>query len=209
MTEIWGEEFQDEHGITGSDAFWCVEEAVTLLMNMGSFLPITSIIRDAEFQTLLVEPLKAMGGFGEIVEEPDYLCYLALAAGIVPVVQRTMPHVTKINFLVERHRKTSPIIERFHAHLQDVFEKRPELLRLLGTFKVRGKRCIPVQAADALCWYSQRRLAGNLNRIQWRQMGMMTSRPGVLHRHKPEALRELAEHLQATKLKRRAAGLPD
>src|SRR5207244_3163650 len=53
MAEIWGEEFQDKHGLTGSNAYWCVEEAITLLMNMGSFFPITSSLRDAEFQMLL------------------------------------------------------------------------------------------------------------------------------------------------------------
>jgi hypothetical protein len=208
MSEIWGEDWQDRYKMTGSDAFWRVEEAATVLRTTGSLYPITAGIRVDQFQSILVQPLKRVGRFGELVEQPDYLCYIAYSLLVLQYVNQMFPQATKVNILVERSDATTRRIKGFHRHLHHFLGAFPHLLKLRGSLKASGKRSIPLQAADTLCWYEQRGLSGRGTRAERRRAWMIGSRQGYRHMHTPEFLKDLSDHLQAGMLARRIKTKP-
>ena len=211
MSDIWDPEWRDQHGITGSEAYWAVEEAATVLRTTGSLYPITSGMRLHDFRTLFADPLERLdSGDWEIVKDPDYLCYIALATLVLRYVYETLPDATRVNFLIEASEKTTESVRGFHGHLEHMLESRPGALALLGGLESAGKKSVPLQAADTLCWYVQRAQAGRLNKAEWRRFWMITHRQGHRHTHTPEDLTGLSEHLQAGVLARRGpnAGTP-
>jgi hypothetical protein len=207
MSEIWNAKWQEKHGLKGRDAYWTVEEAVTVIYGMGSLYPITAGVSDREFQTILVEPLRKIGGFGEILEEPDYLCYVAFANIVLRYVYEVFPHATRVDFLAEESQRTSGKMSHFHSHLLETLEPFPEVHHLIGTMTPKGKLSIPLQAADTLCWFVQRAQAGPLSRADRRRFIMMTRRPGYPYQHSVEDLQELSNRLEAGMLKRRVSGI--
>jgi hypothetical protein len=205
MSEIWNAEWQDKYRILGRDAYWTVEEAVTVIYSMGSLYPITAGVTDRDFQTTLVEPLAQIGGFGEIIEDPDYLCFIAFAIMAIQYVSLKCADATRVDFLIERSDRTTSKIEGFHSHLASMTEKAPAVHRLIGQLIPKGKESIPLQAADTLCWFVQREQAGLSSKADRRRLFMMANRPGLPYDHTVDYLQELAATLEKGMLERRAA----
>src|SRR5262249_28766504 len=62
MADIWSADWQEEHGITGSDAYWAVEEAATVIGSTGCLYPITSGMKLVDFENSFALPLEKIAG---------------------------------------------------------------------------------------------------------------------------------------------------
>jgi hypothetical protein len=211
MREIWTEDWQRKHGISGSDAYWAVEEAATVIMTMGCLAPVTCGVGVSDWKTILADPIKKMGGsHWEIVRDPDYLCFIGFSILIVGYIHDRFPDATKIHFLIEESEKTTGTMKGFHQHVSDFLETRLDLLPLVGELRTGGKESVPLQAADTLCWYAQRQKAGLLKKqAERRRFWMISNRTGIPHLTTPAFLSGLAEHLLDGMRRRRAARRSD
>src|SRR5712691_4676877 len=162
MREIWTSEWQEEHDISGSDAYTCVEEAVSVIRSTGSLYPVTVGVGVPDFRTILAAPLQRMGANWEILEDPDYFCYIGFVIFVLARIHLVIPEATRVNFLIEHSEKTTENIKGFHEQMQEVLAGHPEWLTLFGDLDVGGKSSIPLQAADVFCWHRQRFEAGLL-----------------------------------------------
>jgi hypothetical protein len=161
MTEIRSKEFRDQWDLSRLGADNRVDEAAAVIDAMGSFYPIAievdgghlksvfreSRVRRAEARQFEAKPF-----------EPDYLCFLTYAYGVLNYVHDVHPHVGKVHFVVEKKGCISRYIGEFHSNLDKALTaiSRPELAPLVGELSTGDKADIPCQAADLLCWFAAR-----------------------------------------------------
>ena len=203
MTDIRDEDWRMQHNISALDASRRTDEAVRVLVSMGSLYPITASIDVSEFRTLLSEPLKKMGGFGNIARHPDYLAFIAFAIFTLRYVNEVICDATRVNFLAEESQKTTKALRGFHGHLNDTMARFPGIDRIFGSFGSDGKNSIPLQAADVFCWHLQRADVGRLHPIDRARFWKLVRRRGYRFINTAEDVRELSDDLQNEALKRR------
>ena len=113
--------------------------------------------------------------------KPDYLAFLAYAYSVLIFCDRARPDAERVNFVVENNSDIT-------KHIQEFYEDLPKalagvglgrLIPLLGELKVDGKNHVPLQAADVLCWYSQRFRERNLDDKNIRRYGTIAQRKGT------------------------------
>jgi hypothetical protein len=207
MSEIWGSDFQEKHGISSSEAYWAVEEAASVIYSTGSLYPFATEVTMQDFKSLLVDRLAPIGGFGEYIEAPDYTCFILLSLLAMKYVQTRFPDATRVDLLVEKSDRTSEKIKGFHGHIDGFLPTYAELLPIRGNLRVEDKTSIPAQVADMLLWHVQRHHAGRLKRRdEQRRFWMLTNRHGISFDHDAEYLKAIAERLAEEMLRRRAAG---
>jgi len=179
MTDIRNDDWCRKHRITQTEAARRLDEAVRVIASTRSLCPIRASIDVAGFQTLLSQPLKKLGGFGNITKYPDYLAFIAFTVFTLRFVKDVIPEATRVDLLAEESQKTTQTLRGFHGHLQDTMSKFPtEVARLFGRFSSAGKESIPLQAADVFCWHLQRAHAGRLRRQDSIRLAKMTARLG-------------------------------
>jgi hypothetical protein len=205
QTDIRNEEWRNEHGLSGDEAFQRVDEAVRVIDSMGSLYPITASMHAKDFRDHFGDRLKKVGGFGEIATEPDYLSYIAFVPSVLHWAGTLLPDATRVNFLAERSQKTTKVMRLFHEGLREALLPRIDFPQLLGTFDSAGKESIPVQAADLFGWLHQRADAGRLHSLDARRLFRITRRRGFPFTVTGVELKDLAEHLER-EMKKRAAG---
>src|SRR5688572_28383837 len=113
MRTVWNKTWQEKHGMTGTDAFWAVEEAAAVIYT-GTLYPLTSALSMTDFKTLVTDPLEKVGGLGEIIEDPDYLCFMMLVLVAMHAVHIHHPEATRVDIMIERSEKTTENLKAFH-----------------------------------------------------------------------------------------------
>jgi hypothetical protein len=210
MTDIRSSSWRTEHGITGLEAEARTDEAVRVIRSMGSIYPITAGMKVAGFKSIFADPIiKLGGGKWGITQDPDYLCFVAFAVLALDHADRMLPDATRIDFLIEESQKTTKGIKAFRAPLEEAISKFPELLKLFGSVDAADKhdpKGIPLQAADVLLWYVQRKEAENLDGIDERRFWKLVKRKGYRHHTDSGFLGELSAHLQDGMRKRGMTG---
>jgi hypothetical protein len=73
-------------------------------------------------------------------------------------VYQQHPECEKLDFIVERKTGVTKYIQEFHSTLHGVLAALglPHLSKLVGKLVSAGKECVPLQAADLLCWHTAR-----------------------------------------------------
>ena len=203
MTDIRSFGWRTANGITGVDAESRTDEAINVIRSMGSIYPLSSGMKISEFKSIFADPLiKLGGGRWEIVKDPDYLCFIAFATLAVRYAHEMLPDCTRVDFLVEHSQKSTENVKGFHHHLVSTFKPIPYASRLLGGISSGNKTSIPLQAADVLCWYVQRKEANNLKGIDERRFWKLVKHHGYSHATTKPFLIQLSAHLQAGMRKR-------
>ena len=113
--------------------------------------------------------------------KPDYLAFMAYAYSVLMFCDRARPEAEKVNFVVERNNDITNHIKEFYEDLPKALASvgLERLVPLLGELIPGGKDRVPLQAADVLCWYSQRFREGDLDDKNIRRYKVIALRKGT------------------------------
>jgi hypothetical protein len=116
--------------------------------------------------------------------EPDYICFIAYAMGVLLYLRKYHPETEKVDFIVETNGPVTDHIREFHFQLECALDAigKASLAPLVGTLISGGKERVSLQAADVLCWNSARRQARMLDAVDAGRYSKIAIRRG--HRHK-------------------------
>lgn len=168
MTEMRSRAWREKWHITPADADERLDEAARVIDQMGSLYPFKITI-DTNIFRPLYKPHKMLLASGAATDyKPDFLGFVSYAFGVLAQVHFKYPEAEKVDFVVENNSEITKHIHHLYKSLPASLAQigRPELVPLVGDFLPGGKDRVPLQAADYLCWHSQRNDAGRLHDIR-------------------------------------------
>jgi hypothetical protein len=180
MTEMRSRAWREKYGITQTDADDRLDEAALVIDQMGSLYPIKVTIDGSIFRPMYKD-FKMLSESGGVKKyEPDFLAFTSYAFAVCLHLHHRYPEAEKIDFVVESNGEITKHIHQLYKKLPGAFEYvgRPELVSLIGEFLPAGKVRMPLQAADYLCWHSQRAKAGTLDDRDARRWYTISNRKG-------------------------------
>ena len=124
---------------------------------------------------------------------PDYLAFMSYAYAAILYCQQFRPDAEKVDFIVERNGDLTDHIKEFYAGMAIACEANdhPELISMLGSLTPADKDRVPLQAADVLCWHTQRHEKGTLDAKATEQYADIARRLGVRFEYSDSVLTEL------------------
>ena len=197
MTDIRSEKWRDKYGLSRPESERRVDEAFRVIRSLGSLYPILCWTNAEHFRASLGErkivgPPRAQFT-NAYAYEPDYLCFINLAMIAIFYVKSVDPAPVKVDFIVERNGKITEHMKDFHESMVRSFRAlgHPEHADLIGDLIPAGKDCLPLQAADLLCWYSQREKATTLSAREGQRYYDIAHRPRLKYELTRERITEL------------------
>jgi hypothetical protein len=128
------------------------------------------------------------------VKEPDYLCFIAYAAGGVITTARRFSDVDKVNFVVSHKHKVSQHIQEFHGDpRQQMDSPYREAIGELIAADMQNE--LPLQAADLSCWHFQRHFAKTTDVVDEGRLWRLGQTDGFLHENTSSDLGEVGKRL--------------
>jgi hypothetical protein len=168
MTDMRSRAWREQWHLTETDADERLDEAARVIDTMGSLYPLKLTIDTSIFRPLY-KPHKMIAASGAQKDyQPDFLAFTSYALAVLVRVHLKYPDAEKVDFLVENNSDVTKHIYELYKAMPVGLDhiKRPELIPLLGEFIPGGKDRVPLQAADYLCWHSQRAEAGTLSDVR-------------------------------------------
>jgi hypothetical protein len=168
MTEMRSKAWRQQWGITETNMDERLDEAARVINEMGCLYPLKVTI-DASIFRQLYKPHKMVAESGGKKDmEPDFLAFCSYVLAVLSQVQFKHPEVEKVDFLVENNSEITKHIYELYKSLPASLNGigKSELVPLVGEFIPGGKERVPLQAADYLCWHSQRAEAQMLSDIR-------------------------------------------
>lgn len=195
VTEMRSRTWREEHGITRLDADDRLDEAVDIIKTLGSLRPVQIKVMGGDFRKLFHQTEFKTEKGARKKYEPDYYAYLPYAYAVLCRVKITFPDAERIDFMVEQKSGITPQMQGFHESLPASLRHigRSDLVPLVGKFIPGSKQDIPLQAADFLCWHSQRAEAGTLDENDIRRWNPMARMKGFSFDMTKELMMPLAE----------------
>ena len=195
MTEIRSRAWREKRGLSREEAELRVNAAVNLICKMKAkwAFQICSTTRTeyiAEVGPLHWKHPKAR----RKMLRPDHLCWFGYMHTVLETVNRLYKGVHRVDFVIENKTGIFLDIRRLHDEFRLAFdEQAPYLSPLIGEVIPGGKDRIPLQAADVLCWYSQRAAAQTLEGEDIGRWAALAERPGEWHNWTRGEVVELSE----------------
>lgn len=185
MTDIrkraWRE--SEGNGISRTQGERRVRSAFELISEMPSLTPIGTDLNAGHLLDTFTKKIQVQtnGGKARKRFKPDYLSFLAYVYLVLEFCDRKRPDAEKVDFVVERNGEITNHIQEFYETMPSSLESigAKHLIPLLGELIPGGKDRAPLQAADVLCWYSQRFREGELNDKDTRRYKVIATRQGV------------------------------
>ncbi|MGA8739918.1 MAG: hypothetical protein WB561_01885 [Terracidiphilus sp.] len=89
-----------------------------------------------------------------VVDYPSFHGYVYLVLTVLSLYPKT----EKVDFVIEKKREVFPAMHDFHEGLGESFRNigLPRFAEIIGELIPGDKKRIPLQAADLLCWHTQR-----------------------------------------------------
>ena len=165
MTEMRSKAYRAKWGLSELEADDRLDEAARVIDTLGSLYPFKLTI-DSSIFSPLYKPHKMIVESGAWKEfKPDFLAFTAYVFAVLCQVNFKYPEAEKVDFLVENNSEITKHIHELYKTMPVALNhiKRPDLVPLLGEFIPGGKDRVPLQAADYLCWHSQRADAQTLD----------------------------------------------
>jgi hypothetical protein len=203
MSEIWREDWRNEHGVSERQMNMLLDEAARVIRSSGELVPVSFELKRSDYRAILTQPFKKRIK----VLEPDHLGYLWFAmTELLLLYERYGSEVEKVDFWAEENGRMTKRMHDFHKELPDNLRSigHDELAPLVGEFLPVSKERIPVQAADALAWHTRNHSRKALNRDgerrYWRMVeggyGTNRGRYGHCGEVTHENLRDLADRFE-------------
>jgi hypothetical protein len=124
----------------------------------------------------------------------DHLCWFGYMHTVLETVHRLYKGVDRVDFVIERKNGIFSEIKRLYDEFRLAFdESAPHLSPLMGEVIPGGKDRVPLQAADVLCWYSQRAAVKSLEGLDVGRWAALAERPGEWHNWTRNEVVELSE----------------
>ena len=195
VTEMRSRAWREKHGISSLDAERRLDEAASIIATMGSLYPLKVKIGGSLFRKLFQKTQFAVASGARKRYEPDYNAFLTYAYAVLCRVKVKFPDAERVDFLVEQKFDITKHSQEFFETLPNSLRHigRADLIPLLGTFTQGSKEKAPLQAADFLCWHSQRADAGTLELNDIRRWNPMARKKGFSFDVPDELMTALAE----------------
>lgn len=198
MTDIRSRKWREENGVSSIDAENRVDAAFNVIGRMNTLYPLCSQTTADVFVRLFREH-KIRTNKGAIKRyEPDHLCFLGYIYLVLNYAHVKHPDTERVDFIVERKNGVFDQMKEFYESLAEMFEAlgSPELIRFMGDLIPGGKERIPLQAADVLCWHTQRAELRSFTGVDGERYKSIAQRPGIIQRWTNEELEEMAKNLK-------------
>jgi hypothetical protein len=195
VTEIRSKAWRLKYGLTKLQADYRLDEAASVIGALGSLYPVRIVLDGSLFRrAFATHKLLAMSG-GVKRYEPDYYAFMTYAYAVLCRVKINHPEAEKVDFVVEYKAGITEHLRGFHESLPNALKhiEREDLIPLVGEFIPGSKERVPLQAADFLCWHSQRADADKLTLEDWRRWQPMAQKKGFSFTVTEDLLIGLAE----------------
>jgi hypothetical protein len=195
MTDIRHYRWRNELGISYNESERRVSEAVRVLYSMGAMSALASVMKRSDLHEVFQKKRSGKQRIPTGFDEPDYLCYLGYITYTITEVYSRYPDVTQVNFVVSEKQNITKKLKAFYSALKDHFtQSESKLGSLLGDLTPGSmETCVPLQAADLLCWHLQRYYAKSFDRVEESRIWLLTKpRDGYTHEWERSELEELA-----------------
>ncbi|HEY1679394.1 MAG TPA: DUF3800 domain-containing protein [Candidatus Sulfotelmatobacter sp.] len=180
VTEIRSKKFREKYGLTQLAADNRLDEAASVIGAMGSLYPVRIALDGGLFRQVFASHklLAVTGGIKRY--EPDYYAFMTYAYAVLCRVQIRHPEAEKVDFIVENKAGITKHLSGFYDSLPNALRHigREDLIHLVGEFIPGSKERVPLQAADFLCWHTQRADAQTLTLQDWRRWVPMANKKG-------------------------------
>jgi hypothetical protein len=165
MTEMRSRAWRAKWGITELDVDDRLDEAARVIDTMGSVYPFKLTIDSGIFRPLYKPHKMIVASGAQKTFQPDFLAFTSYVYAVLSQVYLKYPDAEKVDFLLENNSEITKHIYELYKTMPVALNhiERPELIPLLGEFIPGGKERVPLQAADYLCWHSQRAEAQTLS----------------------------------------------
>ena len=195
MTDIRSRAWREKWKLSQLDADDRLDDAALVIDQLGSLYPLKLTI-DASIFRPLYKSHKMIAESGKVVAyEPDFFAFMTYAFTVLLYVKEKCPDAERVDFLVENNSEITKHIYHLYKALPESLKLigKPELVPLVGDFIPAGKDRVPLQAADYLCWHSQRAEAGTLDEKDARRWHTISMRSGFDYLVPTDLLKELAD----------------
>jgi hypothetical protein len=197
MTEIRSAEWRKKHKLTDTDAHLRVNAAVNILKGMPQIFQICSTVNLDDLQEIGPLYFRKNAASKKRKLEADHLCSLSYFFTVIATVHRLFPHVQRVDFVVENKKDTFSEITRLYGDFVDATtDMCPELHDLFGELIPGGKDRVPLQAADLLCWHTQRAELKTLEGIDAVRYAALAERSGHWAHWTKEEIQEFAKGVE-------------
>jgi hypothetical protein len=191
-TDLMNPRWQREHGLTDGMARRKLGSALRICQPR-KFAPMVAGVRGEDFKEFQRLIKRGSSPLPRILRTPYTLCFIAYVRAVLHFAKERASDVERVDFVVERNGKLTRYVEECRNYIEPYLAAEdPEMAPLLGDFFPAGKDRLPVQSADLLCWILQRKHATNRSKIDAKRSRALLSRPGMIHRWKPDELSKLA-----------------
>ena len=197
MRQIRDPRWRQEHGLTWLQAQGRIDEAVRIIVSLGRRCAVISRIQRVDLEEVMHTACRERGIDPVVgLDEPDYFCFVAYARVILEFIHRKFREATKVNFIVSAtSAKIEKHLQAIHGDMKQMTE--PNVAQLLGEFEpITMKDCLPLQAADVLCWHFQRYYRSErMERIDETRLALLGESIGHNHDWSREDLEGMATRL--------------
>jgi hypothetical protein len=170
----------ESHSVRYADSI--VDEAIRVLYSTGALSAYCSVMRRDHLQAAIQSRYSTRRRIPRGLNAPDYACFMGFAGSAVRHCTQFHDDVGRVDFVVSEK-------ENISKHMHEVLEilktnpDAPPEVALIGTVTVgEMETCLPLQAADVLCWHIQRYFSGKYSRLdEGRMWSLLKERDGVLH----------------------------
>jgi len=192
MTDIRKKTWREENKITRPQAERRVRNAFEVISDLPSLTPIGSALNAGHLLDAFTTRVEFRSGARKKFE-PDYLAFMAYAYLVLMFCDKARPDAEKVDFVVERSSDITKHIQEFYDDMPDSLTKvgLGRLVPLLGELIPGGKERAPLQAADVLCWYTERFHEGTLDEKNVRRYKVIATRRGARSIISDRAITEL------------------
>ncbi len=170
MTEIYNEAWRRQHGLGRLAADDRVQAAVDVLSTMGSLFALAGRIPGNYARTTFRDVKVELGPKDLCDFDPEFPMFASFRLGALQVARQLGG--TRLDILIERNGIMTDRLLQFATGVGGSLRGTPEehLEPLIGAFVPGGKEDPRLQAADLLCWFTQRAASGTANRDQRRHI---------------------------------------
>jgi hypothetical protein len=203
MTDIRSDKWRKKYGLSRLEAEGRVDEAIRVIDGMGSLYAIGSRADAGFFLDMFAgDDGKILTNKGAIKKfVPDHLCFMGYVFVVLNYVNYTHPEAEKVDFIVEHKHGVFDEVNEFYDGMAGILTElgSPELVDLLGELIPGHKDRVPLQAADVLCWHSQRAQAGIIAGNDAARYWKLAHRGGFRHEWTEKEIIQLSRNLMEKK----------
>lgn len=194
MTDIRSKDWRNERKLAEFDADRRVDEAFAIIATTPSLTPMSSGLNAGQMHDTFTKKMMLSSGAKKKIL-PDHLTFPAYAHMVLYFCHIYRPDAEKIDFIVERNGEVTKHLKEFYEGLPIALESigRSQLIRLMGEIIPAGKDHVPLQAADVLCWHTNRGIEGTLDAKGASRYSIIANREGFRFSYSDEDLTELWE----------------